>query len=90
MINGDEVKTRFLNDGRIACNYGQKIKEGDTVEVVQMSSRKLQLSSAGTWEWHADGSVEILGGDTNLTLDRPIVESEEEIRTDIETEENNY
>lgn len=85
-INGEEVETDFLNNGRIACDYGRKIREGDTVGVVQMSSRKLQLSSAGVWEWHPDGSVRIEEGNTNLTLDQHIKESEEEILADIEAD----
>ncbi len=88
LINGNEVKTTFLNNGRIACNYGKKIEEGDTVEVVQMSSRKLQLSSAGIWEWYPDGAVQIAEGNTNLTLDRNIEETEEEMLADIKADED--
>lgn len=80
-INGDEVKTYFRNPGRIMCKYGKKIEEGDTIDVIQQSSRKVKLSSAGIWEWHPDGSVKIREGNVNLSIDK--VETNEEIEADI-------
>ncbi len=54
-INGKQVKTTFLNPGRIEANCGQKIDDGDEIAVVQMSSQKTHLSTTDTWIWHADG-----------------------------------
>ncbi len=54
-INGTQVSTKYLSSGRISCKYGDEITEGDTVEVIQMSSKKTQLSSAGEWTWYPDG-----------------------------------
>lgn len=85
-LNGEQVSTEYLNSGRISCSYGQEISDEDTIEVIQMSSRRTRLSSAGTWEWHDDGPLKIRDVNRNLSLgDR---ESEEIIQDDIDKEEN--
>ncbi|MGI6205484.1 MAG: LTA synthase family protein [Anaerovoracaceae bacterium] len=85
-INGTQVSTEFLNSGRISCDYGKEIQDGDTVEVIQMSSKKTQLSSAGTWTWYSDGSVQTGDPVDNISIDKE--ESEESIKSDIKQEEN--
>ncbi len=55
-INGSQVKTSFLNSGRIEADYGRKIDDGDEITVVQMSSQKTHLSNTDTWIWHPDGA----------------------------------
>ncbi len=83
-INGHEVDTTFLNSGRILAGEGQNIEDGDEIEVIQMSSQKTHLSSAGKWIWHSDGAVREAENqtDTNLTLENDI--SREELEKDIE------
>jgi hypothetical protein len=51
-----------------------------------MSSRRTQLSSAGVWEWHGDGPVQIGEPDRNISLGD--VEPKEVIQDDIDKEEN--
>ena len=85
-LNGEQVSTEYLNTGRISCSYGREISDGDTIEVIQMSSRRTQLSSAGVWEWHDDGSVKIRDVNRNISLGER--ESEEIIQDDIDKEEN--
>lgn len=85
-INGEQVPTEFLNPGRVSCKYGDSIQDGDTVEVIQMSSRRTKLSSAGAWEWYADGPVQVQEPNRNVSLD--YTESKEIIQDDIDKEEN--
>ena len=85
-LNGEMVPTMYLNSGRISCEFGDDISEGDTIEVIQMSSRRTQLSSAGVWEWYSDGPVQIQEPNRNLSLDYS--ESKGIIQDDIDREEN--
>lgn len=87
-INGRQVKTEFLSSGMISCAGGDSLGDGDTIEIIQMSSKKLQLSSAGTWTWKDGKAVQTGEAVPNLSLDKH--ESEDSIKTDIENEENNY
>lgn len=84
-LNGTQVHTEYLSSGRISCSLGNKISDGDTIEVIQMSSKKTQLSSAGTRTWHADGAVQTGDAVPNLSLDK--TESQESIKSDIKQEE---
>lgn len=56
-INGEERSTTFLSSNRINCSEGDKIKDGDRIEVIQMSSKKTHLSTTGAWIWHPTGAV---------------------------------
>ena len=85
-INGEQVSTTFLNSDRISCNQGDDLEEGDLIEVIQMSSRRTKLSSAGVWEWHFDGSVAVQEPNRNVSLD--YIESKDAIQDDIDKEEN--
>ncbi len=85
-INGRQVDTVYLNSGRIRTEDEISMDPGDEVEVIQMSSQKTHLSSAGTWIWYPDGSVRaadsLQGEDTvNLALDSEL--SDEELEADI-------
>ena len=85
-INGEQASTTFLNSGRISCNSGDDLTEGDLIEVIQMSSRRTKLSSAGVMEWHIDGSVPVQEPIRNVSLN--YIESKDAIQDDIDKEEN--
>ena len=85
-LNGEQVPTSYLNSGRISCRRGHEISDGDTIEVIQMSSRRTRLSSAGVWEWQGDGPLQISEPNRNISLDS--TESKEVIQDDIDKEEN--
>lgn len=85
-FNGEQVSTEYLNSGRIVCKYGKEVEDGDVIEVIQMSSRRTKLSSAGALEWHADGAVPVQEPVRNLSLED--VESDDAIQEDIQQEEN--
>ncbi|MGP1441376.1 MAG: LTA synthase family protein [Anaerovoracaceae bacterium] len=66
-INGKELTTNFLSTNRIECAAGDSIKDGDRIEVIQMSSKKTHLSTTGTWIWHPAGAVpEPVSDDTTV------------------------
>ena len=82
-INGDQMKTTFINSGRIETEEGDSIDEGDEIEVIQMSSQKTHLSSTGAWIWHGSGALrasdEIIDGNDAIMSDI----SDEELQADI-------
>ena len=85
-VNGEQMPTAYLNPGRVSCSHGDDLSDGDVIEVIQMSSRRTQLSSAGVWEWHGDGPVQI--GEPNRNISLGDVEPKEVIQDDIDKEEN--
>lgn len=85
-INGNELKTTFLNSERIMCTEGASLDEGDMIQVIQMSSKKTQLSSTEQWVWYPDGAVVMSESDANHAFER--VESQDDIERDISREEN--
>ena len=58
-INDAQISTSFLSPERISCSNGNNIKDGDKIEVVQMSSRKTHLSTTGMWIWHSTGATAV-------------------------------
>ena len=82
-INGDQVKTTFINSGRIEAEEGDSIDEDDEIEVIQMSSQKTHLSSTGVWIWKGNGAVrasdEIIDGNDAIMSEI----SDEELQADI-------
>lgn len=82
-INGNQVKTTFINSGRIEAMEGESLDEGDEIEVIQMSSQKTHLSSTGTWIWHSGGAVSASEEDTDGNQAIMSELSEEELAADI-------
>lgn len=85
-INGDQVKTNYLSPERIQAMEGASLEEGDEIEVIQMSSKKTQLSSTGTWLWYSDGAQPVTDENTaaNQVLDSEL--SDEDLAEDIRTD----
>jgi hypothetical protein len=83
-INGSEYVTTYLSSGRICCEDAGQLEPGDVIDVIQMSSKKTKLSSAGKWAWYPDGAVQVEAGSKNLSLDTK--ETEEEIKQEINQE----
>lgn len=87
-INGKQVDTVYLNSGRIRTEEGISADPGDEIEVIQMSSQKTHLSSAGMWIWYPDGAVraERYGEDDSINQLLESELSDEELEADIRTD----
>ena len=83
-INGEECKTTWYDKNHIMCRKGKELEDGDVITVIQMSSKKTQLSRTAEWTWHPEGAVETSDANANIALHK--VESEEDIQEDLDKE----
>lgn len=88
-INGSEYDTAFINSGEI-CAEENSIKEGDLIEVIQMSSKKTHLSSTGQYYWYQDRIEPYIEDEAAFGMNYALwdEESDEDINSDIQKEEN--
>jgi hypothetical protein len=66
----------------------EKFKEGDIIEVVQLSSKKTHLSSTGQYYWYEDGLIPYIEDNADFGTNAVIAgyESDDDINEDIASE----
>jgi phosphoglycerol transferase MdoB-like AlkP superfamily enzyme len=86
-VNGDQLNTTFIDSNHIMAK-DEKFKEGDIIEVVQLSSKKTHLSSTGQYYWYEDGLIPYIEDNADFGTNAVIngYESEDDINEDIASE----